>query len=66
LDFSRLIALGNFQFPSVITFRTDSITADFFSQVMSIHLENLKEQLMEGAMVTITDRNIRVKKLPVK
>lgn len=65
LDFSRLVAVGNFQLPSVITFRLDTMTPLFFRQIMSQHLENLKEALNTGALVTVTSQNIRVKKLPV-
>jgi predicted nuclease of predicted toxin-antitoxin system len=66
LDFSRLIALGNLKLPSVITFRTDSLTAAMFEIVMERNLEKLHEALTKGAMVTITESNIRVKKLPVR
>jgi predicted nuclease of predicted toxin-antitoxin system len=65
LDFSRLVAVGKVQLPSVITFRTDAMTSDFFKQVMTQHLNNLNEALTGGALVTITDQNIRVKRLPV-
>ncbi|MBI5915418.1 MAG: DUF5615 family PIN-like protein [Bacteroidetes bacterium] len=66
LDFSRLIAVGNLQLPSVITFRTDTMTPVLFQQIMVGHLPALQEALTVGAMVTITGRNIRVKKLPVR
>ena len=64
LDFSRLVAVGHLQLPSVITFRTDIMTPMLFSQVMSQHLENLEEALNAGAMVTVSGQNIRVKRLP--
>lgn len=66
LDFSRLVAIGNLRLPSVITFRTDTMTPALFRQVMVRHLEELQEALTVGAMVTITNRNIRVKRLPVR
>ena len=66
LDFSRLVAVSNLQLPSVITFRTDNMTPSLFRQVMAQYLENLREALNTGAMVTITGQNIRVKRLPVQ
>jgi predicted nuclease of predicted toxin-antitoxin system len=65
LDFSRLVAIGNLRLPSVITFRTDTMTPALFHQVMIQHLPSMLEPLTAGAMVTVTDGNIRVKKLPV-
>ncbi|MCF8247309.1 MAG: DUF5615 family PIN-like protein [Saprospiraceae bacterium] len=65
LDFSRLVAVGKLQLPSVITFRTDTMTTAIFKNTMLQHLENLQEALTAGAMVTVTERNIRVKTLPV-
>ena len=66
LDFSRLVAIGSLRLPSVITFRTDTMTPALFNQIMVQHLETLLDALTAGAMVTITDRNIRVKRLPVR
>lgn len=66
LDFSRLVAVGNLQLPSVITFRTDNMTPSLFRQAMAQYLENLREALNAGAMVTVTGQNIRVKRLPVQ
>lgn len=65
LDFSRLVAVGKLQLPSIITFRTDAMTSSFFKNTFHQHIENLREALIAGAMVTITERNIRVRQLPV-
>ncbi|MEK7254871.1 MAG: DUF5615 family PIN-like protein [Bacteroidota bacterium] len=66
LDFSRLIAIGNLQLPSLITFRMDKMSPLLFRQIMEQHLGNLQSALMAGAMVTITKSGIRVKQLPVR
>ncbi len=65
LDFSRLVATGKHQLPSIITFRTDAMTASFFKNAFVQHIDKLREPLVTGAMVTITEHNIRVRQLPV-
>lgn len=66
LDFSRIIALGDFDSPSVITFRMDTMTIEKFSTIVEQHLPQLAKSLNDGSMITITDQQIRVKKLPIR
>jgi len=65
LDFSRIVALGSLEFPSIITFRMDSMNSEKFYGILQQHLPVLEQALQHGSMVTVTDLRIRVKKLPV-
>ena len=65
LDFSRSVALGKLELPSVITFRLGKITKDIFQAILQDCLPRLEDTLMAGALATITEHKIRVQPLPV-
>lgn len=65
LDFSRIMALSKMPFPSVITFRLGELSLIEFRELMLLHLPNLSSDLLQGALVTIDSRGVRVQKLPI-
>ena len=65
LDFSRIVALGGLTLPSVVTFRMDVMTSNKFLDIMTRLIQKIEKDLDEGSMVTVTDRQVRVRKLLV-
>ena len=66
LDFGRFIALGRYQLPSVITFRLSDMRASEVNLRLAEVLSRFATQLLEGAMISVTDQSIRVRQLPVQ
>ena len=66
LDFTTIVATENLPFPSVITFRLPELNQIDFRIIMSQHLESLLIPLERGALITINERGIRIKYLPVR
>lgn len=65
LDFSRLVAINRYTLPSIITFRSPTLTEEFFEFSILHCIENYEKALQNGSMITITPTGIRIKKLPV-
>lgn len=65
LDFGRIVALSRGQLPSVITFRL----ADMRAAEVNRRLEDVTDRfaaiLEEGALISVTDDAVRVRRLPV-
>ncbi len=65
LDFSMLIALAKYNQPSLITLRLSSANPDTITQKLLIVLPSLEEELRSGSAITINDKSIRIRKLPI-
>ena len=66
LDFSMLVALGNYGLPSLITLRLSSVKPDLVTQKLLDVLPTVETELTEGASVTINDNSVRIRKLPIR
>jgi predicted nuclease of predicted toxin-antitoxin system len=66
LDFSMLVALGNYGLPSLITLRLSSVKPDLVTQKLLHVLPTVETELTEGAAVTINDDSVRIRKLPIR
>lgn len=66
LDFSMLVALSNYELPSLITLRLSSAQPDLVTQRLLTVLPAVKTELKEGATVTINDDSVRIRKLPIQ
>lgn len=66
LDFGRFIALGRYQVPSVITFRMSDMRACQVDLRLAKVLSRFAAELLDGAMISVTDQSIRVRQLPVQ
>lgn len=66
LDFSMLVALSNYDQPSLITLRLSSAKPYVVTQRLLEVLPNLEQDLIEGSAITIDDNSIRIRKLPIR
>lgn len=66
LDFGRIIALSQSHVPSVITFRLNDMRPDKVNHYLTHTLARFAEQLEAGALVSVNERAIRARPLPVE
>ena len=65
-DFGALLALTRSRSPSVILFRARSMPrAEDQSAIILGYLDDISEDLEQGAVVVITDDRIRIRRLPL-
>jgi predicted nuclease of predicted toxin-antitoxin system len=64
-DFHRLLALGHESHPSVIRIRIEGLKGREMADVILQVLSNVEEDLMAGAVVSVTPTRIRVRRLPI-
>jgi predicted nuclease of predicted toxin-antitoxin system len=64
-DFHIQLALSSAAKPSVIRIRIEGLRAEELARLLSRVLEQCREDLESGAMVSITDKGIRVRRLPL-
>ena len=65
LDFSSLLALGGYEKPSLITFRLSVPEPETITRKLLELLSHIEDRLAEGCAVTIDDRKVRVRRLPI-
>jgi len=65
LDFGRIVALSRGQLPSVITFRLTDMRAAEVNRRLEDVLSRFTTMLEEGALISVTDDAVRVRRLPV-
>ena len=65
LDFSSLLALGGYEKPSLITFRLSMPDSETITQKLLDIMPHIEDRLAEGCAVTIDDRRVRVRRLPI-
>ena len=65
LDFSSLLALGGYEKPSLITFRLSVPEPETITRKLLELLPYIEDRLAEGCAVTIDDRKVRVRRLPI-
>jgi predicted nuclease of predicted toxin-antitoxin system len=66
LDFGALLAVTEAEGPSVIQIRTTDVTPDAQGQRLLVALEQFKEHLADGALISIDESRARVRLLPLK
>ncbi|MBN1248841.1 MAG: DUF5615 family PIN-like protein [Anaerolineae bacterium] len=65
LDFGRIIALSGADIPSVITFRLADMRPPRVNERRSEVISLFAEALERGALVSVSERGIRVRALPI-
>lgn len=65
LDFTRIVALSQKSFPSIITFRLGEINVSEFEELIRIYLPDLINDIVNGVLITIDSQGVRIKKLPI-
>ena len=66
LDFSAIIALSHRARPSVITLRLNSSRVDNVNAVLQRVLSTLEQEQGTGFLVTVTERAVRRRALPLR
>ena len=65
LDFGRIVALSQAGLPTVITFRLNDRRASTVNQYLDAILTSLAHEIEAGALVSVNEQSIRVRRLPV-
>lgn len=65
LDFSAIIAKSGLRKPSVISIRTSDARPDFIAKLLLTLIPLIKNELHEGAIISVNEREYRVRKIPV-
>ena len=66
LDFSALLALGGHTHPSLITLRLSNTDPAFVTERLRRVLPQIEPALREGGAVTVDDRTLRIRRLPIR
>lgn len=66
LDFGRIVALSGQRLPSVITFRLSDMRAENVNRYISDILTRFSGDLSNGALISVQDHAIRVRRLPLR
>ena len=66
LDFSELVAVSGAHLPSIITFHLRDMRPNNVNQHLRAILAQHGDKLTHGAAVTVTERRIRVRSLPIQ
>ncbi len=66
LDFGELLALTGADLPSVVIFRLQSMRPSNVNRYLQILMTEHGAALNEGAILSVNDRHIRVRRLPIE
>jgi len=66
LDFGALLAATNANSPSVIQVRTQDVSPKTLSAVVLSSLKQFEDRLIEGALVTVKQKQSRARVLPLR
>ena len=64
-DFHALLATGDATGPSVIRVRKEGLNANAIAELLMKVWPRIEKNISDGAMITITEKSIRVRGLPV-
>ncbi len=64
-DFHAILAVSNALGPSVIRFRIEGLKGAELSLLIKRIWPKIANVCTEGAMVTVTEKSIRIRKLPI-
>ena len=64
-DFHALLALSGATVPSVIRIRIEGLRGEALAILLAKVLEACEKDLTEGAMISVTENGIRVRRLPL-
>ncbi len=64
-DFHALLAVENANGPSVIRIRREGLTGDKLAELLLQLWPAVEQAVQAGAMVTVTDKNVRIRRLPI-
>ena len=64
-DFHALLATSGESGPSVVRIRREGLNAGALASLLQTVWPEIEDALAAGAMVTVTDRAIRIRRLPI-
>ncbi|HEY6351458.1 MAG TPA: DUF5615 family PIN-like protein [Candidatus Angelobacter sp.] len=64
-DFHTLLALSGLMGPSVIRIRIEGLQGEALAKLLVSVLQVCNDDLLKGAMVSVTENGIRIRRLPV-
>lgn len=64
-DFHAHLAVTGAKFPSTIRVRIEGLRGNELALLLIESWRHIEQQVINGAMITITAKNIRVRKLPI-
>jgi predicted nuclease of predicted toxin-antitoxin system len=65
LDFGYLLAVSGATLPSVILFRLGNESYHVINERLAFVLNRCDSDLVAGAMISVSDRDFRVRQLPI-
>ena len=65
-DFGEMLAVGRVIAPSVILFRRMGRRSDELARLLADNLDEVGDELRDGALVVITADKMRVRRLPLR
>ncbi|MBU7585221.1 MAG: DUF5615 family PIN-like protein [Nostoc sp. TH1S01] len=65
LDFGYLLAVSKAALPSVIIFRLGNESYEIINARLTEILNRFESDLISGAIISVSDRNFRVRQLPI-
>lgn len=66
LDFGTVLAATKADFPSVIQIRTQDVTPTHLGQLLISALRQFKQHLEDGALITVDEKKLRARILPLQ
>ena len=66
LDFGALLAAGGTEGPSVIQIRTQNVTPEAIGKLVTDAIHQFMEELVRGALISVTPRRSRARILPLR
>jgi predicted nuclease of predicted toxin-antitoxin system len=66
LDFGDLLAASGEALPTVIVFRLRSMVPDNVNRHLTMLLEQYPDELAQGAILSVPEGHIRIRRLPIK
>jgi predicted nuclease of predicted toxin-antitoxin system len=64
-DFHTLLALSGMTGPSVVRIRIESLRGEALAKLLFSVLQICSDDLLKGAMVSVTENGVRIHRLPV-
>jgi predicted nuclease of predicted toxin-antitoxin system len=66
LDFGELLAISGSEMPSVVIFRLQNMRPENVNRYLRILTEDHRDALREGAVFSVSEGRVRVRRLPIE
>ncbi len=65
-DFHTLLVMGRAAVPSVVRIRIEGLRADAIALLVQAVTKQCRDELAQGAMISVTEDRIRIRGLPIR